>query len=79
LPDALFSNQKPNLGKFWSALDWKMLIYVMAICDILRTLGILFDHLVHIVFFWCIFSGFSFMYQEKSGNLGGGPTLFLAK
>jgi hypothetical protein len=26
LPDGLFSNQNPNLGKFWNALHWKTLI-----------------------------------------------------
>jgi hypothetical protein len=34
LPDGLFSSQNPNLGTFWRALDWKMLIYFMAIGDI---------------------------------------------
>jgi hypothetical protein len=26
-----FQTKKPNLGKFWRALDWEMLIYIMAI------------------------------------------------
>jgi hypothetical protein len=26
-----FQTKNPNLGKFWSALDWKVLIYLMAI------------------------------------------------
>jgi hypothetical protein len=34
------------MGKFWSALDWKMLIYFMSICDILQTFGIFYDHLL---------------------------------
>jgi hypothetical protein len=66
-----FQTKNPNLDKFWSALDWKMLIYFMAICSILRTFGIFYNqmvctfcvHLVH-------FSGFGIMYQEKSGNPG---------
>jgi hypothetical protein len=28
LPDGLFSNQNPNLGKVWNALGWKMFIYI---------------------------------------------------
>jgi hypothetical protein len=71
LPDGIFSHQttkNPNLDKFWSALDWKMLRYFMAICNILWTFGIFYDNLVHFVFFWYIFSGFGFVYQEKSGN-----------
>jgi hypothetical protein len=47
LPDGLFSN--PNLGKFWRTLDGKMLIYFMAIWNILRTCGIFYDHLIHFV------------------------------
>jgi hypothetical protein len=31
LPDGLFSNQNPNLGKFWRALEWIMLEYFMVI------------------------------------------------
>jgi hypothetical protein len=35
-----FQTQNPNLGKFWSALDWKMLIYFMAIWNISQTFEI---------------------------------------
>jgi hypothetical protein len=66
LPDGLFSNQNPNLGKFLTALDWKIFIYVKAIWNILRVFGILYDHLVYFVFKF--FSGFGIMCQEKSGN-----------
>jgi hypothetical protein len=68
LPDGFFSNQKNNLGKFWRALDLKMLLYFMAIWNILQTFGILYDHLVHFVFVRYIFSGFGIMCEEKSGN-----------
>jgi hypothetical protein len=27
LPGGIFSNKKPNLGKFWTALQLKMLVY----------------------------------------------------
>jgi hypothetical protein len=40
MPDVCFSNQNSNLGKIFRALDWKMLIYFMAILNILRTCGI---------------------------------------
>jgi hypothetical protein len=33
-----FQTKNPNLGKFWSALDRKILIYLMAICNISKTL-----------------------------------------
>jgi hypothetical protein len=69
LPDGLFSNQKYQFGQILECLRFEDLIYFMAICNILRTFGIFNDHLVHFVFFWYIFSGFGFMYQEESGNL----------
>jgi hypothetical protein len=59
LPDGLFSNQNPNLGKFWRALDWKMLMYFMAIWNIFWT-------------FWIFSDRFGIMHQEKSGNPGRG-------
>jgi hypothetical protein len=35
-----FQTQNPNLGKFWRALYWKMLIYFFGVCNILLTFGI---------------------------------------
>jgi hypothetical protein len=31
--------KNPNLGKFWGALDWKMLVYFMFIWNILQSSG----------------------------------------
>jgi hypothetical protein len=50
-----FQTKNPNLGNFWTALDWKMLVYFIAIWNILWTFGILYGHLVHFVFIWYIF------------------------
>jgi hypothetical protein len=47
---------------------WKILLYFMSICHILRTFGIFYDHLVHFMFIWYIFLYFGIMCQEKSGN-----------
>jgi hypothetical protein len=47
LPDGWFQNQNPHLGKFWSALHWKMFIYFMATWNILQTLVMFYDHWVH--------------------------------
>jgi hypothetical protein len=63
-----FQTKNPNLGKFWSALDRKMLRYGMAICNILRAFGIFYNRMVHFVFIWYIFSGFDTTCQEKSGS-----------
>jgi hypothetical protein len=50
-----FQTKNSNLGKFWRALDGKMLIYFMAIWYILHPFGIFYDHLVHFVIIWYIF------------------------
>jgi hypothetical protein len=72
-----FQTKNPNLGKFWSALDWKMLKYFMANCNISWALGILYDHLVHFLFIWYIFSVWVLhMYHEKSGNPALGLSFF---
>jgi hypothetical protein len=34
-----FQTKHPNLGKFWSALEWKRLVYFLAIGNILWILG----------------------------------------
>jgi hypothetical protein len=46
LPDGIFSNQKFPIWVFCSALDWKILVYLIAIWTILRPFGIFYDHLV---------------------------------
>jgi hypothetical protein len=54
-----FQTKNHNLGHFWRASDWKMLIYIMmTIWSILRTFGIFYDHLVHFVFIWYILCSF---------------------
>jgi hypothetical protein len=56
-----FKPKNPYLGKFLSALDWKMLIYFTNNWNILRTFGICYDHLVHYVCIWYFFPGFGIM------------------
>jgi hypothetical protein len=56
----------PNLGKFWRALDWKMLMYFMAIWNILQRFGIFYDHQVHFVFIWYIFPRFLVSCTKKN-------------
>jgi hypothetical protein len=51
-----FQTKNPNLGKFLGPkVDGKMLIYFMAIWNILRTFGKFYDHLVHFLLIWYIF------------------------
>jgi hypothetical protein len=68
-----FQTKNPNLGKFWRALDWKMLISFLAIWNILWSFGMFWDHLVQFVFMLYIFSGVGIMHQEKSGYPGRRP------
>jgi hypothetical protein len=58
-----FQAKNPTLGKFLRALDFKLLMYFIAVWNICQTFGIFFDHLVHFVFIWYIFP-----VLEKSGN-----------
>jgi hypothetical protein len=54
LPDIYFQTKITNLGKFWRVLQWKTLVYFVAICYI-------YGHLVY-------FYRFGMLYLEKSGN-----------
>jgi hypothetical protein len=53
-----FQTKNPNLGNFWSALDWNMLVYVMAVWNISKAFGLPFGHLVDFVFIWYILCSF---------------------
>jgi hypothetical protein len=52
LPD---QTKNPNLGNFFRALGWKMLLHVMAISIILRTFGIFYDQLYSLCSFGAFF------------------------
>jgi hypothetical protein len=41
-----FQTKKPNLGKFWRALEWQNLVYSMAIWNILRPFCTIYGHFV---------------------------------
>jgi hypothetical protein len=58
LPDGLYSNKNPNLDKCFRILDRKILINHTAIWNILQTIGICHDHLVHFGFIWYILGSF---------------------
>jgi hypothetical protein len=60
---ARWQTKTPGLGKFWSVLQRKMLVYFMAISSqlISWTFGMFYCYLVY-------FSRFGMLYQEKSGN-----------
>jgi hypothetical protein len=47
LPGGFFEAKNPNLGIFWSALEWKMLVYFKVNRDNLWQFGIVSGHLVY--------------------------------
>jgi hypothetical protein len=65
-----FQTKNTNLGKFRRVLQWKMLVYFMAIWSILRQCGIFCGHLVYFMVIWYIFPHFGILYQEKYGIPG---------
>jgi hypothetical protein len=69
-----FQPENPNLGKFWRALERKMLVYVMAIWNILRSFGIcILWPFGNVEVIWYICPRFGKLCQEKSGNPGLDP------
>jgi hypothetical protein len=57
-----FQTKNPNLGKFWRALEWKMLLYFMIIWNILWPFGMMYGSLVYVVcghlVYFCLFGMF---------------------
>jgi hypothetical protein len=69
-----FRTKHLNLGKFWRALEWKMLVHFMVIWNILWSFGIYIYIYIYglgyVVVIWYIFPRFGILCQEKSGNPG---------
>jgi hypothetical protein len=68
LPNVFFQTETSNFD-FLRALDWKTLIYFMAIWNIVWTFVIFYDHSVHCVFIWYIFPVFVSCAQENLATL----------
>jgi hypothetical protein len=58
---AYFQTKNPYLGKFWRALQYKRLLYFMAIWSVLRLFGIFYGCSINFFLFWYVAS-------RKSGN-----------
>jgi hypothetical protein len=56
-----FQTKNPNLGEFLRALGLKMLKYLMAIRNTLRTFGTFYGHLVMLWYIWYIFPRFDIL------------------
>jgi hypothetical protein len=68
-----FQSKNPNFGKFWSALGWKMLMFLWpSVCNILRNFWVLYDHLpgtfcVYLVhFYWFWYHGLRKIWQSSA-------------
>jgi hypothetical protein len=65
-----FQTKKSKLGKFWRTLEWKMLVYLRVIWNILPPFGKFLKLLGKAVIIWYIFPCFGILFREKSGNPG---------
>jgi hypothetical protein len=64
-----FQTKNPNLGKFCRASEWKMLVNLLVIWNILQPFGIFCGHLVMLWYvIWYIFPSFGILCPEISGN-----------
>jgi hypothetical protein len=70
-----FQTKNPNLGKFWRALDGKMLVQVFYHLEYLDHLEYFHGYLGNFLAIWYIlyslgtFSGFGIMYQKNLATL----------
>jgi hypothetical protein len=60
-----FQTQNPNVGKFWRAFEWKMLVHFMTIWSILWPFGIIYVRLVLFADICYIFSQFGMFGPRK--------------
>jgi hypothetical protein len=58
-----------NLCKFWMVLQWKKLVYFMAIWCILLPFGIFCGHLEYYIVVWYIFPRFGMLHQKNLATL----------
>jgi hypothetical protein len=63
-----FNTKNTNLGEFWRALEWKMLVHFMTILNILHVFGIFYGQGVILCTFGIFSSHFGTLYLDRSGN-----------
>jgi hypothetical protein len=64
-----FQTKNTNLGKFWKVLQWKMLVYFMAILVFLRPTVVFHGHLYAFVDIWYIFPNLVFCAKKNLATL----------
>jgi hypothetical protein len=60
-----FQTKNPNLDKFWRALELKILVYFMTVCNILMQFGSTYCRFVQFVVIWYIFPHFGMFGSQK--------------
>jgi hypothetical protein len=60
------------LGKFWRALEWKILVYFIGHLKYFTGVKCILWPFGNVVVIWNIFPRFGMLCQEKSGNPGLG-------
>jgi hypothetical protein len=65
---ACFRTKTPHLGKCWRDLQWKLLVYFMAIWSIVRPFGIFVATWYIFLVICYIFPRFGMLSHEKSGS-----------
>jgi hypothetical protein len=60
------NTKNPDLGIFWRAFEWKILVYLMATWNILPPRGTFYGVLVYFVVIRYIFPRFGMLFNEKS-------------
>jgi hypothetical protein len=68
LPDGFFSNTKVPIWVNFGGpeIEKCCYMYIMAVRNILQSFGIFYDHLVHFVFMWYIFSSLGITCTKKN-------------
>jgi hypothetical protein len=65
----LFRPKNPNLGMFWRALEWKMLLYILVISNILVPSGIFNLHFVILLSFGILIPALVFCAKKNLATL----------
>jgi hypothetical protein len=76
-----FQNKNPTLGKFGRALEWKGLVYLMPILNIIRLFGVFYGQFVNFLVILYTFSPFWYVVTRKiwqpcQRGIGHDQTLF---